>query len=136
MNEHILDVDDFLDEQNKGFEPDPIHEAADAMADTILMNDENIDMGNKIIDSYANDMYIELYEKSIKGRGYDYNRLKDFRYRIHRIEYVYAHNGNLHICSKSKDRYTVPNLANIEMLAFLINRQIGVDKTIENTSSD
>ena len=130
-----MDVDDFFDKQNQTEEDESLD---DLIADVVesMFDWEQLETGEKIIESYGKQVYFELYEKYIKGRGYLFDRPEEFWCKINKIKYAYAHEGNLHVCYKPNYRYTMPNIANVEMVAFLVNRQIGVLENVGNSSAE
>jgi hypothetical protein len=142
MNDYLMDADDYLDEQNKSEDDQLLYD--DLIADMVdsILAEQSLDggqyTGEKIADSHSNQVYIELYEEMVRGRGYHYRKSpEEFYCRLPRIKYAYAVNGNLHICKRPRTMYTIPNLPNVEMLAFLINRQIGVHREKhENASAE
>jgi len=143
MNEYLIDVDDYFDEQNRIDNDDEtsLDDLIAEMADSFLEEQdpnywENCDKGAKITEVYGKKVFFELYEKRVRGCGYQYGKKPEvFHFRIPRIKYAYAINGNLHICRKPRVRYTIPSLENVEFLAFLINRQVGVCCSDEENTS-
>ena len=140
-NKYLTDVDDYFDERTRDDDDTTSFDDIIAeMAESILEQDsnywENCDKGAKIIGVRGKKVFFELYEKGVQGSGYRYDKKpEDFYFHLWRIKYAYAIDGNLHICKKPRIRYTIPNIENVELLAFLINRQIGVCNNVEASTS-
>ena len=143
MNKYLTDVDDYYDEKNRTDNDDtrPIDDVIEEMVDSILEEQdenywENCDKGAKIIEVHGKKVFFELYEKRVRGRGYKYEKKpEDFHFRISSIKYAYAIDGDLHVCKKPRIGYTIPNIEKVDLLAFLINRQIGVCSDVEESES-
>ncbi|MCL1914037.1 MAG: hypothetical protein FWG10_09215 [Eubacteriaceae bacterium] len=144
MNEYLMDVDDYMDRLNSNaLDPDIFLEA---FVETLLKW-EDLSTGVKIIEAQGEQTFFELYENYVKGRGYTESpddfwsnhaseKPVDFWRGLSRIEYALADDGNLHICDKLNRKYTIVNISNVEMIAFLVNRQIGVLENAKKQSAE
>ena len=134
MEKHLMDIDDYFDEKNQD-KDEALEEIMVGIADSILKEDpsywKNFGQGAKIAEAYHKEIFFELHEKGVQGCGYSYGEPEAFRFRIDQIKYAYAINGELNIGFNTRDKYTIPNLENTELLAFLINRQLGVNSINE-----
>ena len=133
MSNHLMDADDYLDEQNASDDDQSLFD--DLIADMVdsILEEQDPDggpygTGEKIADAHGNQVFVELYENMVLGCGYHYDdKPENFQCRLPRMKYAYAIDGELSIGKKPHIEFTFPNLKNMEMLAFLINRQIGVN---------
>ena len=157
MDDDLMDIDDYFEEQNQKHDDDKVSLEDIILEDIIDRNLvdpnklwENCDKGAKLIADYDKEVFFELYEKRVRGcgykeelelyekkvRGWGYRyKLEEFIFRIPRIKNAYAIDGELHLEVKRSIHYIIPNLKNVELLAFLINRQMGVYSENEEKAS-
>ena len=137
---YLVDVDDYLDEQNDDNPNQLSYEELIAdMADDILGDDMRT--GDLLFEVKQGKTSLALYEEILRGVGYSsyddaHTKTVDFQCRLGKMRFAYAENGDLFICYKPSYRYEFPSVAHAELIAYYIMNQVGIYKENEERRNE